>query len=101
ARPRVARSARGSGSAARVGRVVSDLHDELAEVPPAQEPDERLWRVLEPDDDVLPVADPAFAEPLGAVTVEVGEAVAVVGDDEAADERPVHEERREGRPGWA
>src|SRR5216117_351827 len=52
-----------------------------AEVPPAQEADERLRRVLEPDDDVLAVADPALAEPLHTIAVEVGEAVPVIGDD--------------------
>src|SRR2546426_5313555 len=48
---------------------------------------------------VLTVPEPALAEPGGAVAMEVGEAVAVVGDDEASDERPVGEEREGVRSG--
>ena len=83
----------------RSGRIVADPHDELAEIPAAQEADERLRGVLQTDDDVLPVPEPALAEPLGRVAVEVGEAVSVVGDDEAPDESPVGEEREGVRAG--
>src|SRR2546426_11958064 len=48
---------------------------------------------------VLTVPELALAEPGGAVAMEVGEAVAVVGDDEASDERPIGEEREGVRSG--
>src|SRR2546422_6903553 len=96
---RGARRSSSPASAALDGRIVADPHDELAEIPAAQETDERLRGVLQTDDDVLPVPEPALAEPRRAVAVEVGEAVGVLGDDEAPDERPVDEERGRIRPG--
>src|SRR3989449_3687818 len=96
---RGARRSSSPASAALDGRIVADPHDELAEIPAAQETDERLRGVLQTDDDVLPVPEPALAEPRRAVAVEVGEAVGVLGDDEAPDERPVDKERGRIRPG--
>src|SRR3989338_7568982 len=86
-------------SSARLERgVVAALDDELAEVPPLQEADERLRSVLEADGDVLPGLELPLPVPLGAVAEEVGKAVEVVGDDEALDEDAVDEDGLEVRP---
>src|SRR2546425_10110848 len=78
--------------------ILADLDEHLAEVPAAQQADERLGRLLEALDDVLAVLQLALAQPARAVGEELRHPVGVVADDEAADGDAVDEHRRQVRP---
>src|SRR6267143_4071500 len=67
--------------------VLADLHEHLADVMAAQQPDERLGSLLEALDDVLAVLQLALAQPAATVCEELRPPVGVVADEEAADGR--------------
>src|SRR5262245_34813083 len=92
-----AAAARLSGSGA--GRVGTHLHEHLAGVATAQEPDERLGRAVEPIDDVLAVLQPPLAYPATTIGEELRHAIDVVADDEAADRHTIEQHGSEVRPG--
>src|SRR5712691_3265983 len=78
-------------------RIRRNPHEELAKVPSFEQPDERLRRVLEAVGDIFSVAKLATAHPRAALGHEGAEAIDVIGNDEALDERAVDKERRQIR----
>src|SRR5882724_4842944 len=78
--------------------ILADLDEHLAGVLAAQQPDQRLWRLLQALHDVLAVLQLALAQPARAIGEELRQPVGVIADEEATDGDAVDQHRREVRP---
>src|SRR6266403_939531 len=78
--------------------ILADLDEHLAGVLAAQQPDQRLRRLLQALHDVLAVLQLALAQPARAIGEELRQPVGVIADEEATDGDAVDQHRREVRP---
>src|SRR5438309_1388615 len=77
--------------------ILTDLDEHLAGVLAAQQPDERLRRLLQTLHDVLAILQLALAQPPPTIGEELRQPVGVIADEEATDGDAVDEHRREVR----
>src|SRR6267143_4142050 len=77
--------------------ILADLDEHLAGVLAAQQPDQRLRRLLQALHDVLAVLQLALAQPAPTVGEELRQPVGVIADEEATDGDAVDQHRREVR----